>query len=483
MFYISSTQFEDIKKFFKVKQIEDYTEQFIISLYNKYKFDKIFQVHHLTEIISYVLVFEFDNVKIYANIFLRDCYKNILNIFYKGSSFILNKHELEIVFNDADSAKNYFINLLFELERKCKNYSTKYKTVSCGEICNIGIFSDVEISQTLINEYLYSEFNCRATKEQKIYSCGQTEIYNQIQSVFNTIQFFYQLRTVNRAKILSEGNGYTFFEIKEYIVGFQKYYNYLDSPLTYYLINRKQREVFVFALKKSVRQVLRLGQSILANKNIDSGGINLHASAAVFNNNAIILTGNKESGKTTNLLFGLKYVENLKIMSNDIVYLFYKNSKIYALGSPRKMTVRAGTVELFDEFVSIKSTEYDSVGNSNSNNTQLVKNLDDIANAFNTDVQYCAPIGLIVFAEYENNLRETVLEIINYEEAVEMLAKQEHSFYNGREMFWDDIFECNFCCDFSMLKKICFIKVKVSKENIYKTWNELIDHMGKMGGI
>lgn len=477
MIYIDSMQFETIKQFFKVERVVEFTDPFLSKLYEEYRFDELFRVSDSMCTISYVLVFKCDNVKIFANIFVCDSYKKILNVFSINSFLLLNKEDINILFGDSVNTQNIFVKELAEIQKKCKQSSVILKVVSCGEICNINILSDIKLSDKLIEEYLYDNFDCKSNIEHKIFSCSQKEVYFQIQAVFNTVQYFYQLRTVNKAKVVSEGNGYIFFEINNYIFGFQKYYNFLDSPLTYYLINRTNREIFVFALNNSNRQVLRLGQSLLANEAANLGGMNLHAAAVVYNNKAILLTGDKESGKTTNLLFGLKHNKDFKIMSNDIIHLFNKNNETYALGSPRKVTIRPATIGLFDELLTLKYNEYDSVGNANSNNIQLVKSINEISEMFGNDVQYCAPLGLIVFIKYEKDLKEIVIEEITYNEAINILNKQEHTFYNGREKFWDDILSRKSCPDFSIIRNVCFIKVNVSKANIHKTWDRIIEYI------
>jgi len=291
------------------------------------------------------------------------------------------------------------------------------------------------------------------------------------------------MRVIKKPNIVSEGNGYIFFNIGKYIMGKQKYYNCADSDLIYYIVDKESNDIFILDMNSPIKQALRASHSLLAFSNIKSGGINLHASALTYKGNGVLLLGQKEAGKTTNMLFGLKSSEHTKFLSNDVVHLYLDNNKVYALGSGKKVTIRPNTISLFDELefeLPCGFNEHDSVGLNKSSKVIKVRTIDDVGRIFNREIQKIAPVTLFICIQYCKDSKDADIRILSDKEVTSLLSQNLHSYYNGQERFWNDIFDSCSNDNISKFLNVHAYKVTVNSYNTYQKWGEIFKELDKL---
>ena len=474
MFYISYEQYKILCKIFVTKEIPKNNSCPLYSkYYAEYECDSLYELIDNDNVIGVMMIFNYFNAWLCALILQTN--KSLVDL-SNYHSFILSKSELCQLFsntNGVDSVINSKISKALFYCGKSMNISTN---ICCVGGFNFEIKGNGKISDESINEYLICNGNSTVYNQIHIFACNNKQFFKHVQSLFNTIQYLYQTRTVNKAKIVTEGNGHVFFSTEEYIIGYQKYYNYLDSPLTYYVFDRKNNNTYIFAVQKCKQQVLRAAQALVAYSNLLRGGFNVHASAVVLNNKAILLLGDKESGKTTNMLYGLANNSEMRIMSNDIVHLYCDNGVTYAVGSCRKATIRPGTVSLFPKLQGCIGEQYSSVGNPDSKNMQLVVPLPKLAELFNTTTEYFAPVKLMVIIQYSSKV---INPTIDWNYKVDWFSfKKKHlmQYYDGKQRFWNDVFPCILSDNSQCIKSVKIIHAVVSERNIKKTWELLSNY-------
>lgn len=479
MFYITEKQYITLCKTFSIKEIKQIGENSsYFHYYMKYGFDSLCELIEGEIVVGFIMIFECQNSSLYSlevkntriNMYLLD----LLN----RDSFIMSKQELLATFSDVNDGSNVINDNISEILNNCNSAINKRINIKCAGGAYFEIESELEIPKLLIDEYLIVDEKSEVINRFSIVECNDREIFSQVRAQFNTIQYLYQQRTVNKAKIVSEGNGHVFFSTSDnnFVIGYQKYYNYADSPLTFYVFDNRDEKIYIFAIEKTNHQVLRAAQALVAYSNILSGGYNLHASAVVVNDKAVILLGEKGAGKTTNMIFGIQSNPEMKIMSNDLVHLFCKQGDVFAIGSCRKVTIRPATVSFFTELQGCIGDEYSSIGNPSSNHIQIVTTITQLAKAFHTTTQPLAPVRLLVVLEYSC---EQISVSIDWDYQVDwpvFIKKHLQHYYDGKQTFWNDIYPYQKSGNHQLIKNVKVVRAVVSEKNIKKTWEELLNY-------
>jgi len=481
---MTQTQFERLITAYKNEKLNENdinADPYINALLHQYQFNVLYRIYAVDHTIGYILQFQFSDVSFYALDILNQNTKSMLDIFTMNQSEILSRDTAQQLFSKNDDGFDVLDKQIQDSIVWCKNELLINHDITCSENCGIRIFKNTSISKERMEEYLTLIPAKETQKNFTIYCSENQEQFTAIQKIFNTIQYCFQMRIVTKPPLISEGNGYLFFQTKGFIVGMTKYFNYAESAVTYYIMEGRDKAAYIFSTKQADCQALRAGQAFFAYTNVLQGGVNLHASALVYRNHAALLVGDKEAGKTTNLLFGLKNNSESRFMSNDIVHVSGDNTnRIHAIGSCRKITIRSGTVQLFDELKNCKNgflKTYDSVGNPGSSNMQLVRRVQDVAKVFDRSLQFSAEVSILVEIVYQKGMEELEVKELTGEEAYRVIQKNRQLYYNGREKFWDDIFiekTGNSAIDF---ERICILRAVVSEKNINDTWQYLYDIM------
>ena len=469
MFYITKKIFDSLKSIYNVSPIDN--KQYNMP-FEKHQIDLCYQVSNNT-IIGYIYVFSLETSDFYVFDIVDESIDNLLNLFCNFESKILEKNDLFKLIS-YEKKFSYFDKDIEKFLEWCDmSFKSCSVVVNC-DICKVSVWSKEKINNNILDEYLCILPKKDESINYNIYVCDDFEKMNCLKQIFNTIEFMYKIRIYCKPEIISEGNGYVFFQTEMYIIGKKKYYNYIDSSYVYYVINLKNNSIYIFGTISVEKDAFRAAHALFAFSNISKGGINLHASALSINNNAIILIGEKKSGKTTNLLFGLKLNKNSKILSNDIVHIYSNTSDIFAIGSYRKMTIRNNTIALFDELKSNNksySSTYDSIASTEKNNVQLVRTIANISKMFNRSVQKIAKVHILAFIEYKKGLKNICIEKIEKKDLELIIKKNTHQYYDGREPFWNDIYKCKNST--KELKNIIAIRVSFSEYNYQATWEYL----------
>lgn len=106
----------------------------------------------------------------------------------------------------------------------------------------------------------------------------------------------------------------------------------------------KDKNIILFLKKNDVLFLKRLIIDIM-NRIIETkGGRFFHGATVVKDGKSIIFTGDKMSGKTTNMLLMLNE-NNFNYLSNEKVALIKQDNNIYTYGCPSNINVRVGTLE------------------------------------------------------------------------------------------------------------------------------------------
>lgn len=129
-----------------------------------------------------------------------------------------------------------------------------------------------------------------------------------------------------------------------------------------------------------------------------NGGMFLHGSTIINKNDAIIFTGKKMSGKTTNMLFMLEK-EGFNYSSNEKVALVKRKNKIYSYGCPSNINIRVGTIKYnanilkkLKMYIDTKEYEESLIKPSNSKEERIVFTASELSNSFDTNIE---PIGIV----------------------------------------------------------------------------------------
>lgn len=143
----------------------------------------------------------------------------------------------------------------------------------------------------------------------------------------------------NLGKIVLEGNLKEFHTVS--------IYKSLDTN-TVICFSKKMSKIFIYQeniefLRIDIRRVLGFQLDLINEYN---GFIPFHASSTCINDNAIIICGNKKSGKSTiqlRLLASTKF----NYMSNERTFLKLENGKLYAKGWLGRCNIGVGTISCF----------------------------------------------------------------------------------------------------------------------------------------
>lgn len=142
----------------------------------------------------------------------------------------------------------------------------------------------------------------------------------------------------------------------------------------------------------------------------------LHGSSVVKDGQSIIFTGEKMSGKTTNMLQFLDEC-GYNYSSNEKVAIIKKNDNLYSYGCPSNINVRVGTLKynpnLFSNLSSyINPLDYYSLFDENQiiDEKRIVFTAENIANAFDAEIKPTGKIkcicNLTFLPEVDFSMRE-----------------------------------------------------------------------------
>ena len=205
----------------------------------------------------------------------------------------------------------------------------------------------------------------------------------------------------------------------------------------YYRLQGNQVDVISRPRDRQARIGLMRVLRELATSSASAGNemLNLHAAAFVFRGRAILLAGDKKSGKTTLLAHALTS-RHTALMSNDRVII--DGSHLQAYGVPTIVAVRNETEQIFPVLGNklprrafllhegeLASTDSAEIGTKKI----LALSPAQFGRQMNSPIEPWAPVGAILFPQVSSSIPALSLEFLNPSEAVAYLRR---SVYGSR---------------------------------------------------
>lgn len=204
------------------------------------------------------------------------------------------------------------------------------------------------------------------------------------------------------------------------------FYDMNNSTLIYSIDNHKliqDGKSIILSIDNNEDDILFLKRFIIdyINRIIErNNSFFLHGSSVIDGGQSIIFTGEKMSGKTTNMLQMLdKY--NFSYSSNEKVAIIKNNNSLYSYGCPSNINVRVGTLKYNSNLLTklsgyINSLECSSKLDSHDrlDEERIVFSANDIIKAFNTDIKPSGKIkcicNLTFLPEVDFSIRELTVK-------------------------------------------------------------------------
>ena len=189
------------------------------------------------------------------------------------------------------------------------------------------------------------------------------------------------------------------------------------------VISRPQERQARIGLMRVLRELATSGASS------QSDVLDLHAAAFVLGGQAILLAGDKKSGKTTLLAHALTS-RHTALMANDRIII--EGNRFLAYGVPTIVSVREGTEQIFPQLGNISPrrafifherelTSADPVGAGSQK--PLALSLAQFGKQMNSPVESRAPVGAILFPRVSSSVSTLSLDPLDPSEAAAYLHR------------------------------------------------------------
>lgn len=188
----------------------------------------------------------------------------------------------------------------------------------------------------------------------------------------------------------------------------------------------------------------------------------VHGASVVNKQNgmATVFVGASGSGKTTNMLQFLN-TNSYNYMANDRIGFYVQDSQVYVIGFPSNVGIRASTLEIYPEIKRrlvkyFSDTEYaaniiESLINNCTNKLSI--KINNLKQAFQCDSIFCAPLGTLIFTEFDKNSNKVEVEKITLDEVIERMEKYKIHAVSKEQIYLNDVisfdvdkYELNFIC-------------------------------------
>lgn len=430
---------------------------------------------------------------------------------------------MRLIKNDASYCDvfQHQLNEIFEILHDLTKKSGLYNVKVLGGSSFI-MQSNIENLKEEINRY----FNNYAITEDvvnfekpDIISVESNLLRRLLEKLLQDIEYTYRYKIINHPELVSRGERFRFYDINnEYIVGQKVFCGPLNNEWSFYLYDRKHNIWYLFLKEHStsseIQCVPRMVRALIPYNVQKKAGCNLHAASLVLENKwSILVIGDKQQGKTTNMFMALSFLNNVDFQSNDQVFLL-DESRLKTYGSHIPVGIRIGTI-LMNKEIFQKVTDPAFTNNLRSikngygyQYSSAIKNYikDDSHDNFTisfTPGELVALVGkrIVPQAEllalvqpiYDKHAKDFQVEKMTIEAKRKLIINNQQAFYNGVEPFWNKVFNyytkehySELCVSDSLLAKIDLIPgyiIKTNQNNIESAWKYFYnEYLSKLNG-
>lgn len=214
----------------------------------------------------------------------------------------------------------------------------------------------------------------------------------------------------------------------------------------FWVIDNKSSNMIFVGLKDALehfhREYCIFFEHVLTKKSIEKGAILLHAAAVEKNNEAIILVGNKRSGKTTTF-FELCKNDGYSPVSVDKILVIEELGRMKIYGVPTRLRVLAGTLSKYPELNSYIPDKYKNAsqellwkGESDSKVEIPIKEFEKfVGMEFVTN----SLMSTLVFNEINKENEKPIVKIGFNSKNLSILEKNTFAPFNPEEDWWSEI--------------------------------------------
>ncbi|MGL4874454.1 MAG: hypothetical protein ACRC30_07390 [Clostridium sp.] len=344
-----------------------------------------------------------------------------------------------------------------------------------------------QFNEYIKQEKLKSEYNINffITKEKN----------EMIKNIYNDINYMYNLKLINHPEVLTSNKDYTIYNILDDIyIGKYTFSGIINKYQTYiyYCKSKKEFNIFVdqqINLVDAINRTIRTFFSLYIHK---LNGIAIHASSVIHNNKAVLIIGEKYSGKTTNMLAALSINNCWDFQSNDLVHLVNENSQIITYGSDKSIGIRFSSFRILNDLhkkinkaivngnklaiskeYGCKFTNKINLSLTHLKDANIFLTPKELTELLNKEIVIKSNLAIIIIPSYNDGQKEDfILEELdsNYLESV--LEKNMILKYNTNQPFWDNLLphiDNKHLCK-TIASQVKGYKVTTNSTNIDKLW-------------
>ena len=246
----------------------------------------------------------------------------------------------------------------------------------------------------------------------------------------------------------------------------------------------------ILLLKREEKEIVFLKRFIIdyANRIIErNGGFFLHGSSVVDSGKSIIFTGDKMSGKTTNMLYMLDRY-GLSYSSNERVAIINNGKSIFSYGCPSNINIRIGTLcynsnlfSKFSKYVNSNTFNLEMKDIDKLEEQRLVFSVNDIARIFETGINPSGTITCICNLTFLPEVDFSMRELTFKEKLIILKRNLISGIYPTRKDTLEEILPIQYnktLLDISSLKcyNICHNNTSNNIEKIYDRIKEYINN-------
>lgn len=215
---------------------------------------------------------------------------------------------------------------------------------------------------------------------------------------------------------------------------------------SYWILDNDAKNILFIGNERSLehfhREYYIFIEHILTKKCVENGALLIHAAAVEKNGKAVILVGNKRSGKTTTFFELCKSGQYFPV-SVDKVLIVSADNKLKVFGVPTRLRVLAGTLSKYKELISYIPEKYRNTtqeilwkGESDSKVEIPIKEFEKFVSR---KFQKEAVLSTLVFNHINSEINTARVNVCNTNINMEILLNNTFSPYNPEEDWWSEI--------------------------------------------
>lgn len=232
--------------------------------------------------------------------------------------------------------------------------------------------------------------------------------------------------------------------------------------------DKKQQKIYVIYEKNKDIVLQYIGEIILSifGKNIENNGFYfLHSACASYNNNAVVIIGERASGKTTILCRLMQ--RKFDFIANSQIGIGREAGHMIAIGLPSRIGIRRETIDKYlsniekNKIIEIKNRDY--INNLSKINLSVA----EINQIFNIKTRDKANLKMIIIPIYNQNIKHIQVREISDSEIIEELLKNRRLGVYEPQKDIDKFYKTNRVrCELTFFKDINFFKITQNENTI-----------------